>query len=110
MLSQAISLKGLNFSKGFQVIKNWHFLTILIVFSTLSSCNFDDWNGFFYPDKNNLSKYSNLGSYGSLESCRAAIKEHAYRMNLLSTEYDYECGKNCKAMQGDLKICSETRR
>lgn len=87
-------------------------LTIIIVCSLiLSGCLKDEWEGFVYPNKNNLSEHISIGSYGSLEECRASAIN---ALNKISSVHDgdYECGLNCKSKSGmgAIKVCEETSR
>ncbi len=84
---------------------------IFIVFSVLllSSCSKDEWEGFVYPDRHNLTVHRNIGIYESLESCRA---EARHMLSVLSSieKGDYECGLNCeyRSGMGEVKVCEET--
>lgn len=83
---------------------------LLVIALFVSGCS-DRWEGFVYPNKNNLSTFVNIGSFETLESCRA---KSIARLDALSKRLtgDYECGKNCDsgAKLGGLKICEETVR
>ncbi len=86
---------------------------ILIVLSALllSSCFKEEWEGFVYPDKNDLTIHKSIGVYESLESCREASWEMLSRMNSLERG-DYECGLNCeyRSNLGGIKVCEKTER
>jgi hypothetical protein len=82
-------------------------LAVLVI----TGCS-DSWEGFVYPNRNNLAVHRNLGKFKSLEMCRAAAK--GYLDDLKATDTgDYECGKNCddgsKFLSG-IKMCEETLR
>ena len=91
-------------------MKPSQFVIGTLIALSLTTCSEDTWEGFFYPDRNNLSRYVDLGEFSSLEACRFAINEHAQIKRISEDKFDYECGKNCKPMDGGLKICSETKR
>ena len=83
---------------------------ILILSIFLFGCS-ERWDGFVYPNKNDLSNHIAIGTFESIESCR----ESATRtLNSISSTQrgDYECGLNCKtqSLQTDLKICDETSK
>ncbi|WP_432742028.1 hypothetical protein ABXJ76_16365 [Methylobacter sp. G7] len=66
------------------------------------------WQGYVYPNSNNLLIDKYVGAYKTLEECRAASV--AMLDNLNSREKgDYECGLNCKPKDG-LNICDKTER
>ncbi|MBS4053067.1 MAG: hypothetical protein KGZ69_17965 [Methylomonas sp.] len=66
------------------------------------------WQGYVYPNSNNILIDKYVGSYKTLEECRAASV--AMLDNLNSREKgDYECGLNCKPKDG-LNICDKTER
>jgi len=76
----------------------------------LSGCG-ETWEGFVYPNKHDLTEHVGIGSYKSLEECRASAL--AALQNVSSVERgDYECGLNCKTDNdlGGIKICKETLR
>lgn len=84
-------------------------LIALLAFG-LVGCS-EQWEGFVYPSKSDLSKHIAIGVYDSLEDCRASA------INALNTvssvqRGDYECGLNCRsegALPG-MKVCKETSR
>ncbi len=79
-------------------------ILILVVFST--GCTKDSWTGFLYPDKSDLTKSIEVGSFPSLESCRDSIRSHTkYTENS-----DYECGLNCKPSDYGINICKKTMK
>ena len=87
-------------------------ITFSLLFTLLlSSCFSEKWEGFVYPNKNDLTVHQNIGVYNSLESCRVAA------LNMLSQissvqQGDYECGLNCeiKSGMGGIKVCDKTER
>ena len=75
----------------------------------LSSCSKDEWEGFVYPNKNNLTIYTNIGVYDSLENCRAEALNTLSQVSSIQ-KGDYECGLNCEARDelGGIKVCEKT--
>ena len=80
-------------------------LTFLI--AALTGCEDDQWKGFVYPSKNNLSNHREIGIYTSLEQCRSASLSVIRNANWSNA--DYECGLNCN-QEGGLNICKKTER
>ena len=86
-------------------------LLSLVVVLVLSGCFKEEWEGFVYPNKNDLTVHKNIGVYKSLESCRTAAWDMLSRLN--ATEGgDYECGLNCEYRDGmgSIKVCEKTER
>ena len=69
----------------------------------------DEWEGFVYPDANDLLIHQNLGVFPSLTECRYAALYRLAELNASETG-TYECGLNCRFEDGweTLKICEET--
>ena len=82
-----------------------------VAVSLLVACGSDSWEGFVYPNKNNLTHHRNLGKFKSLEECRAAARGVLAELKALDRG-DYECGKNCDdgSRMGGIKVCEETLR
>ena len=72
------------------------------------ACSGDTWEGYVYPDKTDLIDSRSVGTFDSLEGCRAAAREELQRLNAETTG-DYECGKNCRSESG-IRVCEETLR
>jgi hypothetical protein len=70
----------------------------------------DEWRGFFYPDKDNLSKHIETGIFDSLEECRDVTTAYGDERGIPPNRYDYECGLNCEREEsvGGLFVCEET--
>ena len=87
---------------------NRNVLVTVLVASLLSACT-DDWEGFVYPNKNDLTIHLSIGHHETLEECRAAVIAALQQMKSV-TRGDYECGLNCKANKdlGGIKVCDET--
>ena len=71
----------------------------------------DKWEGFVYPNKDDLTKHRSLGHFPSLEECRAAARGMLEELKALERG-DYECGKNCDdgSTFGGIKVCEDTLR
>ena len=68
------------------------------------------WEGFVYPDRDNLAIHRELGQYNSLEECRDACWSALTNMNA-TVRGDYECGKNCRTETDlSIRVCEETTR
>ena len=82
----------------------------LLCFSVaaLSACSPDEWEGFIYPNSENLSINQNIGIYESLESCRVASIDRLAQLGA-SNRGTYECGLNCRPTGYQISICEETR-
>ena len=66
---------------------------------------FQEWQGFVYPDRSNLTRSVYVGKFKTLEDCRAA----AVAALGPNRQGDYECGLNCKPRNG-VNVCSRTER
>lgn len=70
----------------------------------------DEWSGFVYPNKDDLSRHLEIGPYPTIDACRSAS------LRALSTTFtppgDYECGLNCREdpQHGGIKVCKVTER
>jgi hypothetical protein len=85
----------------------------LLVALSLSGCS-QEWRGFVYPNKNDLSKHIEVGRYDSLEKCRDASLG---KLQIIGKRYegDYECGLNCRPLRNfdgssDMNVCKKTER
>jgi len=85
--------------------------TVVVVALAVSGCFKEEWEGFVYPNKNNLSEHINIGSYKSLEECRASAINALNKISSVSAG-DYECGLNCESRSGmdGIKVCEKTER
>ncbi len=72
------------------------------------ACN-ETYEGFVYPDRNDLTKSILTGPLETLEACRIMSQSVLIRLDATQTG-DYECGKNCDngSKLGGIKICEET--
>lgn len=77
----------------------------------VAGCFKEEWEGFVYPDRQNLRKHQAIGVFPSLEACRAAAVSTLRRVSSLQ-DGDYECGLNCEASSTlpGIKVCEKTAR
>ena len=68
----------------------------------------EEWTGYVYPDKGNLSHSIKIGSFDSLESCGSSARRTLTALDKRATG-DYECGLNCKVKHG-MNVCKRTSR
>jgi hypothetical protein len=81
------------------------FLTLLFMIFLVTGCT-QEWQGYVYPDKNDLTKHIQLGNFDSLENCRKAAIDVMWKLGERSKR-DYECGLNCKTETMPM-ICEKT--
>lgn len=84
-------------------------IVVALLLPLLAACS-ERWEGFAYPDRNDLTRHYLAGEHKTLDSCRAASLALLRRLN--SFQGDYECGLNCRSggsLPG-LKICERTER
>ncbi|NQY43611.1 MAG: hypothetical protein HRT87_09740 [Legionellales bacterium] len=83
----------------------------LLVLGLLYGCEQPTWDGFVYPDRNNLFNYSNIGEFESLEKCRIASKDELKRLRAEEVGL-YQCGKDCITSTGlhTVAACKEITR
>ena len=77
----------------------------------LIGCFEEKWEGFVYPDANDLTISKNIGIFPSLEACRDAAMSSLSSISSIRTG-DYECGLNCEVRKnlGGIKICEKTEQ
>ena len=74
----------------------------------LAGCGGDIWDGYVYPNKNDLSSHVAIGQFHTLEACRAsAVGTLSLATHGNPSRGDYECGLNCKPKDG-FNVCEET--
>lgn len=67
------------------------------------------WQGFYYPNAENLTRSINSPTFKTVDECRDWVDEMVYKYNPSGYGYDYECGKNCKKKSDiDMYLCEET--
>jgi len=89
-------------------------LNLLILVGTavvLTACWHQEWMGFVYPNKADLTQHIEIGVFSSFEECQGAAQDKLV-LSGWAKSGDYECGLNCerKAKYGNLFVCKETRR
>ena len=68
-------------------------------------------DAFYYPNRNNLSKYQKVSGLGSVESCRTAVYSMASNYGDVSLiRGDYECGIEVVGNLGGIDIYRTTTR
>ncbi len=77
----------------------------------LSGCWEEEWRGFVYPSRNDLTNHREIGTFSSLEDCRAAALS-TIEAKGWGGRADYECGLNCEAKlgAGGPLVCEKTAR
>ena len=85
-------------------------IILIVSVLCLSSCNIDNWDGFLYPNKNDLTEHINVGKFDTLAQCRSAVARYVQENSIRANQFDYECGKNCRGSSTGLSICEETLR
>ena len=82
---------------------------VVILAIGLSGClEGDQWEGFVYPNQDNLMQHREVGTYSTLEECRSAALAV---IELTGWRADYECGLNCESSNmTDLRVCERTER
>lgn len=100
--------------------------TISLGFSVVG-CNTTPWEGFVYPDENDLSSFVGLGHFKSRQECTSTASLQARRVTQQAEELaasrgadDYpqatwECGYKCRDFDSEppagvppLRVCKET--
>jgi hypothetical protein len=64
----------------------------LALVAVIYFANSQKWEGYVYPDKNNLSKVIELGEFKTEDECNAAAINTLRRISSMSAG-DYECHK-----------------
>ena len=83
-------------------------LFILFSILTLTSCMEQKWEGFVYPNQNDLTNHIEIEVFTSLEECRDNALAKLEELSSIH-KGDYECALNCK--EGSLpKICEKTEQ
>lgn len=85
----------------------------------LSSCDTaldaNQWQGWVYPNKSELTNDIPLGRFSSLAECRDSAKKlisflPSQGENGSEISADYECGRKCRPVDDGMSICDETSR
>ncbi len=91
-------------------MKGKSFIPLIFVALTVTGCSQDRWEGYVYPNQQDLTRHLYVGEFESLEACRDAATAKLDELGALSRG-DYECGKNCRTEPGlTVRICEETLR
>lgn len=83
------------------------FLFLLPAWSLFGS---EEWKGWVYPNREDLTKSTEIGPFDTFEKCQQAAVD---AVNALSDpkRADYECGLNCRfEANWKTNICKETRK
>lgn len=96
-------------------------ILLAVVCLTLCSCSGPlPWQGWVYPDRNDLTDSIPLGAFSSLEDCRISartairlLSDAEQRTLAVSPDYepleqDWECGYKCRPDAGGLNVCERT--
>jgi hypothetical protein len=78
---------------------------VLLLSALLLACGSseqDRWEGFVYPDRDDLTRHRVIGTFSSMDECLSAVREEA------GPEGAYECGLNCRAGSDGLSVCERT--
>ncbi len=83
---------------------------MIVLFTVISGCGGDNWEGIVFPNKNKMLMFSSNGPFETLDECKNASMEKLESKNALDTGF-YECGKNCKAGSSSYnRGCEDTER
>ncbi len=86
-------------------------LVIILIAGYFLFFNKETWMGFYYANKDDLTKHIQSPELESIEECRGWVNRQVYIYNPADHMYDYECGKNCKFDKDyGLYVCKETIR
>ena len=89
---------------------------LVLMFLALGACDQAPWQGWVYPNKDDLTDDIPIGRFPTLEQCRQSATTVLERQNLFQDgekiQGDYECGYKCKPEGGGsgLNICEKTER
>ena len=90
--------------------------SLILALLLLAACDRAPWQGWIYPNKNDLTDDIAIGRFPTLEQCRSSATSLLKRQSTLADgekiQGDYECGYKCKPAGGDngLNICDKTER
>lgn len=82
-----------------------------LLVSLCAGCNiFERWDAIVYPVAGNREESLDVGTYNSLEECRAAALAKLGELHIHAEIGDYICGKNCMVKDGfsNARMCGET--
>ncbi len=78
----------------------------------LAGCDiFHRWDALVYTNKFDRANAIDVGTFGSLEACRAAAKEKMRELKIGELG-GYICGENCMVKWGfgNMRMCARTAR
>ena len=69
------------------------------------------WQAFVYPDRSDLNRVVEMGSFKTFEQCQQAAINSLRTLGVADIG-DYECGYRCGPSEryGGINVCKETRR
>ena len=83
----------------------------VLLASLVAGCNiFERWDAIVYPIKGNRAESIDIGTYKSLEKCRAAAIAKLEELHIHKEIGGYICGRNCMVKSGfsNARMCAET--
>lgn len=90
-------------------MRNVLFITGVLLFVG-AGCTNITWTGYYYPDADNIGDESSWiikSGLESLDECRDWVDSIAFN----DTNFDYECGYNCKYNSSYLmEVCERTEQ
>jgi len=82
----------------------------VIVFLIFHFTQSEEWTGFAYPNKNNLTTHIKVGEFETLQHCRDATLKYLSSLNAIY-KGDYKCGLNCEFKpEWQTNVCEETKK
>ena len=88
-------------------------LIVCTVTVLLAGCDiFSRWDAIVYPNRFDKANSIGIGTYGTLEQCRAASLAKLAEMKAHEDIGGYICGQNClvKTGFGNTRMCARTAR
>lgn len=71
----------------------------------------DEWIGFFYQNKSDLTTFTQSPAFSNLDDCRKWTVKTSAEFNLIEGTYISECGKNCSFIENPKSYsCKEIAR
>ena len=76
-------------------------LVILLFLASQGLLKQNIWTGYFYPDINDYENFTSSPNLNSYDQSIEWVNSQVVKFSIQSrAEYDYECGKNCKIING----------
>lgn len=82
----------------------WTVVALGLLAALVDGCS-SEWTGYAYPNRHNLADARTVGTFGTLEECRAAAINTLRNLQSDTNRGDYECGENCRG-----SVCKRTER